>query len=212
MSEPILVYTVLNPLSDPHLRFESDTEASWCIKLLLQEESQVSTCELPVCQPVWRNYESVMPQGAFYGGFENGSPVAVGRGTIRGALTPGKVINGQLSVEWGGSENFLDTFDILCDCDGKFVTFKHGDPLPEHSLIAGSEHGHPMYVARIHHEGDLLLGKYYPNYNSAYIPYQGNTITITDQEFEIFVCNCLQNEEGPLDQYEIYRHYNHGAW
>ncbi|XP_055548324.1 natterin-4-like [Wyeomyia smithii] len=58
------------------------------------------------------------------------------------------------------------------------------DGIPQNALVAGlDQDGSPLYVARAHHEGDLIPGKFIPNRKQAFVSYGG--LEVFKSDFEI---------------------------
>ncbi|KAI4471014.1 hypothetical protein MML48_1g15758 [Holotrichia oblita] len=139
----------------------------------------------PVC---WVEATSgQVPPNAFVGGEDNGEPMYVIRGKFNDGLIPGKLLSshGCSYVPWGGEENGLNTYDVLCDFNGDWVDCSGGN-IPPNSLSAGeSEDGEPLYVGRVLHEGSMTVGKVQQSHGVCYIPYGGKELGFP--EYQILV-------------------------
>ncbi|CAH1961261.1 unnamed protein product [Acanthoscelides obtectus] len=128
-----------------------------------------------------------VPPRAFAGGEDNGEPVYIVRAQFNGGLIPGKLVSshGCSYVAWGGQENSVNEYEVLCDFPGQWVACSGGN-IPPNALTAGqSEDGEPLYVGRVVHDGALVVGKVQPSHGVCYIPYGGEEKSFP--EYEILV-------------------------
>jgi len=128
-----------------------------------------------------------VPPRAFVGGEDNGEPLYVARCQFQGCLIPGKLVpsHGTAYVPWGGAENAVSNYEILCDFGGRWVACSGGN-IPPNALSAGqSEDGEPLYVGRVIHEGTLTIGKVQQSHACCYIPYAGQELNYP--QYEILV-------------------------
>ncbi|EFA00610.1 uncharacterized protein LOC663246 [Tribolium castaneum] len=138
-----------------------------------------------VCWVAARNGE--VPPRAFAGGEDNGEPVYVARANFNGGLIPGKLVasHGTAYVPWGGQENAVPEYEVLCDFPGNWIACSGGN-VPPNAVTAGqSEEGEPLYVGRVVHDGSLTVGKVQPSHGVVYIPYGGTELGF--QDYEILV-------------------------
>lgn len=125
-----------------------------------------------------------VPPSAFAGGEDNGEPVYVIRANFNGGLIPGKLVpsHGQAYVAWGGAENPVQDYEVLCDFPGQWLATS-GTNLPANAVPAGqSEEGEALYVGRVVHDGSLTVGKVQPSHGVLYIPYGGQEMSFGDYE------------------------------
>ncbi|KAK9731957.1 Protein of unknown function (DUF3421) [Popillia japonica] len=125
-----------------------------------------------------------VPPNAFGGGEDNGEPMYVIRGTFNDGLIPGKLLSshGCAYVPWGGNENGINTYEVLCDFNGDWIDCSGGN-IPPNALTAGqSEDGEPLYVGRVLHEGTMTVGKVQQSHGVCYIPYGGNELGFPDYQ------------------------------
>lgn len=117
-----------------------------------------------------------VPPRAFVGGEDNGGEyLYVVRCNFQGGLVPGKLVasHGTAYVAWGGNENAVSDYEVLCDFSGRWVACSGGN-IPPNALPGGqSEDGEPLYVGRVIHEGTLTIGKVQQSHSCCYIPYGG---------------------------------------
>ena len=128
-----------------------------------------------------------VPPRAFAGGEDNGEPVFVIRANFNGGMLPGKLLasHGTAYVPWGGAENAVSEYEVLCDFNGTWVANSGGN-IPPRAVTAGqSEDGEPLYVGRVLHGGALTVGKIQPSHGVCYIPYGGQELGF--QDYEILV-------------------------
>ncbi|CAH1179598.1 unnamed protein product [Phaedon cochleariae] len=125
-----------------------------------------------------------VPPRAFTGGEDNGEPIYVVRAQLNGGLIPGKLVpsHGVCYVPWGGQENAVAEYEVLCDFPGQWIACSGGN-IPPNALTAGqSEDGEPLYVGRVVHDGALTVGKVQPGHGVCYIPYGGQELSFPDYE------------------------------
>jgi len=129
-----------------------------------------------------------VPPSAFVGGEDqSGEPLFVARGFFNGALVPGKLVpsHGVCYVPWGGKENAVNEYEVLCDCPAHWQAC-YGGQIPPNAVAAGqSEDGEPLYIGRTVHDGTLTIGKVQPSHGVLYIPYGGQEVSY--QQYEILV-------------------------
>ncbi|XP_018573689.1 uncharacterized protein LOC108912786 [Anoplophora glabripennis] len=128
-----------------------------------------------------------VPPRSFAGGEDNGEPVYVIRAQFNGGIIPGKLVpsHGQSYVPWGGQENPMPQYEVLCDFPGQWLAVSGGN-IPPNALTAGqSEDGEPLYIGRVVHDGALTVGKVQPSHGVCYIPYGGQELSFP--EYEILV-------------------------
>lgn len=136
-----------------------------------------STCWVPASG-------GYVPPSAFPGGEDNGEPVYIIRANYQGGLIPGKLIasHGTSYVPWGGQENPVSDYEVLCDFRGTWVA-SSGGSIPPNAVPGGqSEEGEPLYIGRVVHEGSLQVGKVQASHNVCYIPYGGQELGFQDYE------------------------------
>nr|AEE61416.1 unknown [Dendroctonus ponderosae] len=125
-----------------------------------------------------------VPPSAFAGGEDNGESIYVIRANFNGGLIPGKLIpsHGQAYVAWGGAENPIQEYEVLCDFPGQWQA-SSGGSLPPSAVPAGqSEDGETLYVGRVVHDGALTIGKVQPSHGVVYIPYACQELSFPDYE------------------------------
>ncbi|KAF2904887.1 hypothetical protein ILUMI_01289, partial [Ignelater luminosus] len=125
-----------------------------------------------------------VPPRAFQGGEDNGQPLYVARATFEGGLLPGKLLptHGTAYIPWGGNENAVADYEVLCDFGGRWVACSGGN-IPPNALAAGqTEDGEPLYVGRVIHEGTLTIGKVQQSHGCCYIPFGGQELNYQDYE------------------------------
>ncbi|GLV45926.1 uncharacterized protein CBL_11723 [Carabus blaptoides fortunei] len=125
-----------------------------------------------------------LPPSAFQGGDDNGEPMFVARAHFQGGLIPGKLVpsHGCCYVAWGGAENPVPEYEVLCECNGRWVRAAGAD-IPPNAVTGGqSEDGEPLYVGRVAHEGSVTTGKVQPSHGVCYIAYGGQELAFPDYE------------------------------
>ncbi|GJQ79411.1 hypothetical protein Trydic_g16270 [Trypoxylus dichotomus] len=128
-----------------------------------------------------------VPPDAFVGGEDNGETVFIARGSFSNSQVPGKLLpsHGCCYVPWGGKENPLAEYEVLCDFNGMWIDCSGAD-VPSNALPAGeTEDGEPLYVGRVFHDGTLTVGKVQQSHGVCYVPYGGEELPY--QDYQILV-------------------------
>lgn len=126
-----------------------------------------------------------IPPGAIVGG-QDGEVTYIGRARFSGALIPGKLVpsHGVCYVPWGGVENAVPEYEVLCG-GGSWIPTS-GDAIPGSAVPGGeTEEGEPLFIGRANHEGTITVGKVQPSHGCVYIPYGGEELRYN--EYEVFV-------------------------
>ncbi|KAF7281181.1 uncharacterized protein LOC143198744 [Rhynchophorus ferrugineus] len=125
-----------------------------------------------------------VPPSGFAGGEDNGESAYVIRANFNGALLPGKLVpsHRQAYVPWGGAENPVTEYEVLCDFPGQWLA-NSGSDIPPNAVPGGqSEDGEALYIGRTVHDGCLTIGKVQPSHGVLYIPYGGQELAFPDYE------------------------------
>lgn len=74
-----------------------------------------------------------VPSGGMQGGDDNGEPMFVARASFEGALIPGKLVpsHGVCYVPWGGAEHGVTNYEVLCECNGNWVSYNKSIKIPK---------------------------------------------------------------------------------
>lgn len=153
---------------------------SWII-----EQPQGGGCSGAACWVPAR--EGQVPPRAFPGGEDNGEAVYIVRCNFQGDLVPGKLVpsHGQAYVPWGGAENPVKEYEVLCDFNGTWVSC-NGCNVPPNAVPAGQTgDGESLFIGRVVHEGTLTVGKIQPSHNVCYIPFAGQELGF--EQYEVLV-------------------------
>jgi len=102
-----------------------------------------------VAQLEWVPYSGYIPENVVIGGNENGSHLAVCRGSYNGSFHSGKVVGNNCNFGWGGNEIVLPSFDLLVNQGGvRLVWVAASESIPQNAVEAGNENGTPNYVGQ----------------------------------------------------------------
>lgn len=119
---------------------------------------------------------------AVVAGYEghDGSPLWVIRARHEGDLIPGKLAikHRAAYVPWGGKENSVQNFEVLCARPEKvrWVESKDG-AVPPNAIAAGNTYsGETLFVGRARQQGSLTPGKVHPSHKVMYMSFAGNEI------------------------------------
>lgn len=67
-----------------------------------------------------------------------------------------------------------------------------GSKIPDNAIRAGyEENGRPLFIARAKMEGTWTPGKCSPNYDGAYIPYDGKELIVKDYDVLVYPINAV---------------------
>lgn len=105
------------------------------------------------------------PAGAIRGGHEaNGTPQYVCVAPFNGGRHPGKTVNGNCNIGWGGSEQVIPIppagYAIPVNYTPGWVARSQGQALPSNAVLLGYEaNGTALFSCRAPYNGGLHLGK-----------------------------------------------------
>lgn len=128
-----------------------------------------------------------VPPNAFVGGQDNGEPLYVVRCNFQGGNIPGKLVPSHRTayVPWGGVENAVPQYEVLCDCNARWAPCNGGN-IPPNAIPGGtSETGEPLYIGRVQHQGSITCGKVQRSHGTCYIPYGGQEMSFPQYEILI---------------------------
>lgn len=139
--------------------------------------------------PFWIPFDGTdIPKRAVKGGKEGGQTLYIGRSQHNGSLTPGKVteVDKVCFIPWGTLSNEKRDFEILvCSSDFNWVAADSGN-VPVNAFAAGkSEQGETLYIGRVMHEGNLVVGKIQPSHRVCYIA--SDQVELNFNKYEVFV-------------------------
>jgi len=132
-----------------------------------------------------------LPQHAVHAG----GNTYVGRVHHNNEWIPGKVVEGHESayVAYDGKEHSGSDYEILVECgigheSGKGYKWKSAGngTVPKNALIAGTDNGKLLYVARAEMNGEMCVGKLFPEHGGAYMPWGGKENKVSDYEVLCF--------------------------
>ncbi|XP_001606705.1 uncharacterized protein LOC100123099 [Nasonia vitripennis] len=139
------------------------------------------------CTARWKGASSQLPPGAVRGGRLEDGEIFVCRANHDGDTIPGSYIidenlEGKCYISYNFSVIRKTQFEVLTGCRLKWVSASLGH-VPEGSIVGGYQRGRPKYyVARVKHEGLLLMGKLQPDLRLAHVPYSGQELPFTNYE------------------------------
>lgn len=122
------------------------------------------------------------------GGKEGNQKVFIGRAHHSGSVTPGKVleIDKTCFIPWGCVSNKKDDYEILmCSSNYNWVSAERGE-VPVNAFPAGhSEQGETLYIGRVLHNRNLIVGKIQPSHRVCYIAFGAQELNF--KKYEVFV-------------------------
>ncbi|KAL7289622.1 hypothetical protein TKK_0016476 [Trichogramma kaykai] len=139
------------------------------------------------CTARWKGASSQLPPGAVRGGRLDSGELYVCRANHEGDTIPGSYIvdensEGRCYISHNFSVIGKSRFEVLTGCKLKWAPASLGH-VPEGSIVGGYQRGRPKYyVARVKHEGLLILGKLQPELRLAHVPFSGQELPFTNYE------------------------------
>ncbi|XP_058465942.1 uncharacterized protein LOC131439207 [Malaya genurostris] len=134
---------------------------------------------------VWASVNGPFPSNMVQGGLDSdGCPIFVGRAQHGGDLVPAKVIpqKNAAYLAHGGEETLLSSVEVLCQ---KELVWDHatGGNIPPDAIVGGNtSDGEILYIGRAYHEGSQTVGKVQRSHGCAYIPYDGQEVSVQTYE------------------------------
>lgn len=110
---------------------------------------------------------------------ESNKPIYICRGAYSAGTHPGRIVNNQCSISYGGKEVLLDNYEVLVGTGGSW-----GKPQTHlaGAFIAGQEGRLPLQLCRTSYQGNIFPGKVVRNL--CHFSYQGLEIFLP--QFEVF--------------------------
>ena len=173
------------------------------VKSILLASILILSSNITSAQLEWVEFNGELPSKAVIGGVETHRSLAVCRCEYKGAMHPGKVVDGKCNIGWGGKEIRSESFEVLVNKGVVEIDWlKTNGKLPDHAIEAGDEKGRALYVGRAHHENGTHPGKVFAagGTNICNIGYGGKEITYNT--FEVLV------ENPPHRAKDMLRHDN----
>ena len=147
----------------------------------------------------WVTYTGSLPENTVYGGSENGRQLAICRCNYNGAMHPGKVVNGNCNIGWGGREIVSRNFEVLTLTGNRNLVWipLNQNQLARLAIPAGQEGNNTLYIGRIQYAGGTHPGKIFgsPGRYICNIGYGGREIS-TSSGIEVLVNRPRQNGAG----------------
>lgn len=93
---------------------------------------------------------NVIPEDAVLGGVEAGGyeDLFICRANYRGGMYPGKIVQGNCNIAWGGREIILEEYETLISPYPLRWVSGNGGYLPRHAIEGGYEHGRPLFICQ----------------------------------------------------------------
>jgi len=139
--------------------------------------------------PFWVPFDhQQIPKEAVKGGKEGNQTIYIGRAHHCGSVTPGKVLEVDRTciIPWGTISNEKHDYEILMCSSAYNWTAAEKGSVPVNAFSAGqSEQGETLYIGRVFHNGDLIVGKVQPSHRVCYI--SSGTEELNFQKYEVFV-------------------------
>lgn len=108
----------------------------------------------------WKTYNSSLTMKGVVGGHESdGSLTYVCRAEYQSGLHPGRIVDGQCIIGWGGDEVSFDNFEILIENDADIEWVSWDGYAPSNAFVGGSEYGNDLLVCQVDYKGGIYHGK-----------------------------------------------------
>jgi len=156
--------------------------------------------------PMWvpSNSNCPLPFGAVSVGIDkDGSRLYAGRAHHQGDLLPAKINPNHISayVCWGGLEHAKNDYEVLCNENVMWESFKY-NCIPSNAIEIGyTVQGDKLYMGRIQHDGALTPGKIHIRNRALFLPYAGKEVTI-DVAFNM--CEIMVKNNRTLEPVSVY--------
>lgn len=129
----------------------------------------------------------VPAEAVIAGNQADGAPLYVGRASVGGSLSVGKIHPGHhcIYVPFDGIEHKITQYEVLtAPRRSTWIQTSRFAPLPEGAILAGHDQdGSQIYVGRAWHDGDHIPAKVIPSKQAAYVAHGGNEVL--KDEFEV---------------------------
>ena len=104
-----------------------------------------------------------LPAQAVLGGGENKPPrmLYVCRASYQGGLHPGKIVDGNCNIGWGGAEIRLPRYQVLVSNTHRYRWAPADGSFPPNTVDGGFDNGQRLYICQANWEGGLHPGKVY---------------------------------------------------
>lgn len=102
-----------------------------------------------------------IPRGAVVGGQESNRPLYICRATHNNGLHPGKLVQRNCNIGWGGKEVLKSSYEVLVAAPGsrlRWVNASEGE-IPPDAIVGGLEGQLDLYLCRAQYKGGLHPGK-----------------------------------------------------
>ena len=102
-----------------------------------------------------------VPRGAFVAGSEKGRPLYLCHAGYNNGVHPGKVVDKDCHISWGGKEVLVRNYEVLTvprSARLDWVSASNGR-IPRGAVQGGYEKGRPLYVCQASYKGGLHPGK-----------------------------------------------------
>lgn len=123
-----------------------------------------------------------VPRGAFAAGSEKGRPLYLCHARYNNGIHPGKVVDKDCHISWGGKEVLIRSYEVLTaprPVRLKWVAASNGQ-VPQGAFRGGYEKNRPLYVCRAAHNEGLHPGKVVDK--NCDISYRGRAVVIPNYE------------------------------
>ncbi|XP_035778417.1 uncharacterized protein LOC118459279 [Anopheles albimanus] len=111
----------------------------------------------------------------------------IGRAWYKNNLIPGAVVEiaGVCYVAWHGQSHYVNSYEVLVDTKGKFVSTSLAN-IPPDALPAGkTDKGEVLYICRVNHKGMVLLGMVHKSHERCFVGHNG--LELKFYRYEIYV-------------------------
>lgn len=104
---------------------------------------------------------------------------------VSGSIVPS---HNTLYLAWGFERHAKTEFEILMGGSiNNWVTMRDGN-IPVNAFVAGyTQDGESLFIGRVQHKNQVLVGKVHPSYKTCYVPDIDGTKELEFREYEVLV-------------------------
>ncbi|HEY9881491.1 MAG TPA: DUF3421 domain-containing protein [Leptolyngbyaceae cyanobacterium] len=154
-------------------------------QLFMRQAGEVSCAVAAAPQPAlqWTSASAgQVPEGAVLGGEGGGHKLYVCRANYQGGVHPGKTVENNCNIGYGGQEILVPDYEVLVQPASVALQWRPSSngQVPETTVLGGQEPGRALYICRASYQGAMHPGKVVGS--SCNIGYGGQEITLSDYD------------------------------
>ncbi|XP_046612628.1 uncharacterized protein LOC124301518 [Neodiprion virginianus] len=191
-ASPVIQWRDPSPLSPQFLSFtlhrergeDPDASSFADVQFALGPDYSLATQD---CRARWKDASGGLPPGAVRGGRNNDDEIFVCRASHDGEVAPGSYvpIKGRIGECHVTSSLFVyqkTEFQVLTGCRFGWLPASLG-AVPDGAISGGESSGNvKLFVSRVSHEDQVIVGKLQPNRRLSFIPFGDQELPFTNYE------------------------------